>query len=63
MIPKYSINTKKMTNIPNLISQSEPSAPKKIMVEEKIQTYSYIFCKGTRASVPTEKRIQIEKVI
>ena len=37
-IPKEYINTQKMTNAPNLNIQSEPSAPNKIMMEEKMRT-------------------------
>ena len=33
-LPKESINTQKVTNGPHLISQSEPPAPKEIMVEK-----------------------------
>ena len=35
-IPKESINTQKLINAINLISKSEPSAPKEIMVEAKM---------------------------
>ena len=37
-IPKESINTQKVTNAPNFICQSEPPAPKEIMVDNKIRT-------------------------
>ena len=33
IIPKESINTQKVNNAPNLIGQSEPPAPKVIMVD------------------------------
>ena len=36
IIPKEVINTQKVTNAPNLINQSDPPAPKVIMMDEKI---------------------------
>ena len=50
-----------MTNAPNLICQSEPPAPKVIMVDNKIRTDVSIFSVGTRSSVTPEKRIPIKK--
>ena len=41
--PKESIETQKVTNAPNLISQSEPPAPKFIMVDNKFKLM-FIFC-------------------
>ena len=35
IIPKRYINTQKVANAPNLISQPEPPAPKVIMVDNK----------------------------
>ena len=50
-----------MTNAPNLVSQSEPSAPKVIMVENNIQTDFSLVSVGTLASVTPEKRIPRKK--
>ena len=50
IISKESINTKKVTNAPNLISQSEPPAPKEIMVDKKIRTGISVLSGGTGAS-------------
>ena len=35
VVPKEYINTQKLTNARNFISQSEPPAPKVIIVEEE----------------------------
>ena len=43
IIPKKSIKTKKVNNATNLISQSEPPAPKEIMVKEKFEVM-FLFC-------------------
>ena len=47
VIPKEYINTHKVTNTPNFISQSEPSATKVIMVDNRIRTDVYILSGGT----------------
>ena len=46
-----------MTNAPNLISQSEPPAPKVIMVDNIIRTDVSLLSVGTGANVSPEKRI------
>ena len=54
-IPKESINAQKVTNAPSLIRQSEPPAPKVIMVDNKIRTDVSLLSVGTGASVTPEK--------
>ena len=44
-----------------MIGQSEPSAPKEIMVEDKMWTNVSILYEGTGASVMPEKYIPIKK--
>ena len=55
IIPKESINTQKVTNTQNLISQPEPPSQKVIMVDEKMRTDVYLLYVGTIASVTPEK--------
>ena len=43
IIPKEYIKIQKVTNAPNFISQSEPPAPKEIMVDKKIEQV-FLFC-------------------
>ena len=50
-----------MTNAKNLISQSEPPAPKVIMVDKKMRTGVYILSGGAGASATPEKLITINK--
>ena len=50
-LPKESINTQKVTNATNLIIQSEPPAPKLIMVDKKIRSDASFLSIGTGASV------------
>ena len=50
-IPKKSINIQKVTNAKNLIIQYEPSAPKEIIVEEKMRTDVSILSGETGAIV------------
>ena len=45
IISKIYIKTQKVTNATNLISQSEPSSPKVILADNKIQTDLYLFLK------------------
>ena len=51
-IPKEYINTLKVTNTPNLISQLDPSAPKEIIVESKIRTDVSLLSEGTGGVTP-----------
>ena len=51
IIPKESINTHKGKNASNLISQSEPIAPKLIMVDNIMRTDVSILSVGTGAIV------------
>ena len=61
-LPKESIKTQKVTNAPNLISQSKPLTPKEIMVNTKMQTYINILSTLiTGASVTPEECIPINK--
>ena len=60
-IPKEHFKSQKVTNAPNLISQTESPAPKEIMVDNKIQTGVYILSGATVASVTPEKVIPRKK--
>ena len=53
-IPKEYINTQKVNNAQNLISQSEPPAPNIITVKTKMQTGVYLLSVGTLHSVTPE---------
>ena len=59
--PKESMNTQKVTNASNVISQSEPSSPKLIIVDEKMGTDVSILSGAIGASVAPEKRIRNNK--
>ena len=61
IIPTSYIDTKKVINAPNFISQSEPSAPKVIIVDNKMRTGASILSEGTGASVTPEKLIPKKK--
>ena len=61
IIPKESINTQKVTNAPNLISQSEPSEPKVIMLDNKMWNTVVLFSVGTVDSVTSDKFIPVNK--
>ena len=64
IFPKESINTQKVTNGPNLITQSEASAPEVIVVDKlwtDISVNSGLIGE-TRASVTPEKRIPRKKI-
>ena len=51
IIPKEYIKIQKVTNAPNFISQSEPPAPKEIMVNPKMRTNISILLVATGACV------------
>ena len=61
IIPKEVINTQKVTNAPNLINQSDPPAPKVIMMDEKIWTDVYLLSIGTGSGVTQGKIISTQK--
>ena len=63
IIPKEYFQSQKVTDAPNLISQSEPPAPKEIMVNPKMQTDFYVLSVATGASETPEKRIPRKKNI
>ena len=62
-LPKESIKTLKVTNVPNFITQSEAPAPEVIVVD-KIRTdisVNYVLTGEKRASVTPGKRIPRKK--
>ena len=64
-LPKESIKTQKVINIPNLINQSESPAPESIVVD-KLQpdiSVNYLLTVETRASVAPENTFQKRKEI
>ena len=61
MVPKESIKTQKVTNAPKLIGQSEPPAPKEIMVDKTIRNDVSILSGGIGASVTPERCIPGKK--
>ena len=61
VIPKEYIKTQRVTNAPNFIVQSEPPAPKEIMVGNKIWTDVSILSGVIGSSVTQEKLITRKK--
>ena len=61
IIPKKSSNTQKFTNAPNFISQSEPPAPKMIILGDKMWTGFSLFYVGIGSSVTQENIIPRRK--
>ena len=61
MIPQGSINKQKLTNAPNLISRSEPSATKVIMVDDKMRNDVSILFGVMGASVTPKQNFPINK--
>ena len=59
-LPKESTKTEKLTNTPNFIIQSEPPAPKEMMMEE-IRTDLSVLSGVIGASVTQEKSIPRKK--
>ena len=55
--PKEYFKSQKVMNEPNLISQSEPPAPKEIMVDPKMRTGVSVLSGNTGASATPGKRI------
>ena len=51
LIPKEYLKSQKVTSAPNLISQTEPSAPKEKMGDRKGRTDVYIWSGATETSV------------
>ena len=51
IIPKKYFQSQKVTNAPNLIIQSEPLAPKEIMVNPKMRTDVSVLSGNTGAGV------------
>ena len=58
MIPQGSINKQELTNAPNFISRSEPSATKVIMVDDKMRNDVSILFGVMGASVTQEQNFQ-----
>ena len=60
-IPKEYLQSRKVPNAPNLISQSEPPAPKEIMMNPKMRTDVSVLSVATGAIVFPEKHIPRKK--